>query len=289
MEKGVRRTVFRTPHGEMQYLCVWDEPSHSWHPMEFPVKSLEDIKLMTEFYEDVTIELDPAGLEKSKAEAKELGQGTCTMNHINNSPFMFWVEFLAGIENSNFFLMDYPDEVEALLAAHHRNTVRRTELMCEHSVADVFLLTEDTSTTMISPEQYRRYCAPITDQYARIVNSADRNLVIHMCGHLKGLLPDLAKIPAQAFEAFTSPSLGNTTLLDGRSHCPNTCLIGGTNAVLWTKSGDEIIATLEHDLNELPHHRGIVVTSGGVMPPMCKPETIQRVCEWVKQYPVRMD
>jgi len=30
-----------------------------------------------------------------------------------------------------------------------------------------------------------------------------------------------------AFEAFTSPTLGNTTLLDGRTACPDKCLIGG--------------------------------------------------------------
>jgi len=110
-----------------------------------------------------------------------------------------------------------------------------------------------------------------------------------MCGHLKAILPDLAHIPAQAFEAFTSPTIGDTTLLDGRNACPDTCLIGGTNAMLWTRTADEIIAEIEKDLDELPHHRGIVVTSAGVMPPVCTPQTIKQVCEWVKKYPARMN
>ncbi len=59
--------------------------------------------------------------------------------------------------------------------------------------------------------------------------------------------------------------------------------------MLWTKTAEEIIATIDRDLGELPHHRGIVVTSAGVMPPLCKPETIKQVCEWVKQYPARMN
>jgi hypothetical protein len=108
-----------------------------------------------------------------------------------------------------------------------------------------------------------------------------------MCGHLKALLPQLARIPAQAFEAFTSPTLGNTTLLDGRRACPNTCLIGGTNAMLWTEPAERIVARIEADLDVLPHHRGIVVTSAGVMPPRCKPETIREVCRRVKAYPAR--
>ena len=36
--------------------------------------------------------------------------------------------------------------------------------------------------------------------------------------------------------------------------------------MLWLKPANEIIAKIEQDLDELPHHRGIVVTSAGVMP-----------------------
>ena len=51
------------------------------------------------------------------------------------------------------------------------------------------------------------------------------------------------------------------------------CLIGGTNAALWTRPAVEIIAQLATDLDALPHHRGLVVTSAGVMPPCCAPDT----------------
>jgi hypothetical protein len=65
-------------------------------------------------------------------------------------------------------------------------------------------------------------------------------------------------------------------------------LIGGTNAVLWIKPVEQIIAEIERDLDALPHHRGIVVTSGGVMPPITPPEVIKEVGAWVKSYKVRM-
>jgi hypothetical protein len=107
-----------------------------------------------------------------------------------------------------------------------------------------------------------------------------------MCGHLYDVLPDVDKLPAAAIEAFTSPPVGNTTLKDGRAACSDKCLIGGTNAVLWTKTAGEIFNEINHDLNDLAHQRGIVVTSAGVMPPLCKPETIKEVGDLVKAYPV---
>ncbi len=284
---GLSRTVYKTPHGSLQLTCQFDEPSNAWHPIEFPVKSREDLVAMTEIFRDVTVELDADELKKSQAQAKAIGQDAVTANGIGESPLMNWVEWLGGVENAHFLLMDQPKEVEALFDAMHDVLLARTEILCRHSPADLLYLIENTSTTLISPDQYRRYCARHVGAYAALTRTADRNLVLHMCGHLKALLPDLALIPARAFEAFTSPTLGNTSLLDGRLACPDTCLIGGTNAMLWTMPSSRIIAAIEHDLDELPHQRGIVVTSAGVMPPLCKPETIKAVCEWVKHYKLK--
>ena len=200
---------------------------------------------------------------------------------------MHWVEWLAGVENAHLMLADHPREVEALFEAMHRSLLKKTTILAEHSVADMIYLGENTSTTLISPAQYRKYCLRHITEYGEILKAAGKRLVLHMCGYLKDILPDLAKLPATAFEAFTSPPVGNTRLADGRAHCPEVCLIGGTNATLWTHAADEIIAELERDLDALPHHRGIIVTSAGVMPPLASPEKIRTVCEWVKSYPAR--
>lgn len=286
---GTMRTVYRTPSVELQLVRRFDKASHSWHPTEFPVKTLEDIQGMTELYEDVSVRLDRDALEKARAQYRAVGGDALTTNGIGKSPLMHWVEWLAGVENAHFLLSDHRQEVESLFEAMHAVLLDKTRLISEHSPADVLYMIENTSTTLISPDQYRQYCARHIGEYAKLTRSAGRNLILHMCGHLKVLLPELRQISAQAFEAFTSPTLGNTSLLDGRQACPDKCLIGGTNAMLWTKTADQIISKIEEDLSDLSHHRGIVVTSAGVMPPLCRPETIRQVCDWVKQYPDRMN
>jgi len=55
--------------------------------------------------------------------------------------------------------------------------------------------------------------------------------------------------------------------------------MGGTNATLWMQSENEIIHQVEKDLEALPHHRGIVLSSAGVMTPLCTPETLKAVSE----------
>lgn len=283
-----RRTVYHTDYGDLDLQERWDEASQSWHPVKFPVQSRADLEVMTAFYEDCRVEYDPSAAAEARAQAEQLGQAAVSAEAIGESPLMYWLEFQAGLQHGQLLLADFRAEVEALFAAHHRVLLRRAEVLAERSPADLLYMVENTSTTVISPAQFRRYCVPQLSAYAGVAQAAGRRLVLHMCGHLQALLPDLADLGATAVEAFTSPPVGNTTLADGRHACPQLALIGGTNAVLWTRPAEEITAQLAADLEALPHHRGLVVTSAGVMPPCCSPETIREVCRWVQAYPVRL-
>ena len=287
-ENGTHTALFITPSGTLTRVDRFDEGSQSWHPVEFPVRTADDINVMREWFEDCEVELDKDRLAATHDRVKEIGSDAITTTAIGTSPLMDWVQYMAGVENAHLLLADHTAEVEALFDAMQRTLVRRTELLAAEWPGDLIYAVENTSTSLISPEQFKRYGLGQVGDYARIMHDAGRLLALHMCGYLDKLLPMLATLPVAAFEAFTSATLANTSLLDGRTACPDVCLIGGTNAMLWLRAADEIIAKIEEDLDALPHHRGIVVTSSGVMPPGCKPETIRAVCEWVKTYPVRM-
>ncbi|MCK4418647.1 hypothetical protein KAV79_02465 [Candidatus Aerophobetes bacterium] len=284
----VQIIIFRTRYGSAKLVKKFDLDSQSWHPVEFPVKNLDDIKVMAEWFSDCSVELERRQLEEARACVEAIGSQAVTATSIGRSPFMLWVEWLAGVMNAHYLLADYRNEVEALFEVIHRNLLKKTEILCEYNPCDILYFVEDTSTTLISPAQYRQYCYRYIQEYGLLARNTDRLLALHMCGHLKALLPDLARLPVAGFEAFTSPPVGNTTLLDGRTACPDKCLIGGTNAMLWTRSAGEIIAKIEEDLDVLPHHRGLVVTSAGIMPSLCRPETIRRVCQWMRRYKARM-
>ena len=283
-ENGTQRTVFTTGSLSTERVNQWDEASQAWHPIVFPIKNLDDIGLMADWFRDSRAEPDEEGLAKARAIVEQTGDDGITTNAIGESPLMIFVEWLAGIENAHYLLADYTAEVEELFDAIQKSNVQSVEMHVRHSPADLLYFIENTSTTLISPKQYRKYCYNHVQEYGRIIDDSDHFFALHMCGHLKALLPDLATIHADAFEAFTSAPVGNTSLLDGRSVCPDKCLIGGTNAIMWVRPADQIISEIKNDLDALPHHRGVAVTSAGVMPPLCTPETIKEVADWVKRY-----
>jgi len=285
-DDGMQRTVFRTPKGTLTLVKRFDPVSRSWHPVEFPVKKADDIEAMSLVFSDVRYEFDADQYERARALIRDLGEDGLAFTSLGISPLMDWIQHIAGIENGLLLLNDRRGEVESLFDQMHRATCRRAEVIADKSPYRVIYSVENTSTMLISPELFRRYCYGHLADYGRIVRSAGKLHILHMCGHLKALLPDIAALPAAGIEAFTSPPVGNTTFLDGRTACGDKCLIGGTNAALWLEDAGTIIRTIERDLDALPHHRGIVVTSAGVMPPGCSPVTIREVAEWIRSYAV---
>jgi len=285
-EKTVKTAVFFTDYGNLTMELHYDAPSQSWYPIKHPVTTVEEIKLMTEWYSHSEWKLAKDRYEQVKQMHDSWGQNAITAIGVGASELMHWVQWLCSVEDAHYLLADYPDEVEELFAVAHRRMTRALELYLEYKVGDIYLFSENTSTTLISPTQYRNYCLPVLNDYADIVNASGNTMMVHMCGLLHNLLEDLKELRCSAFEAFTSPPVGDTRLADGKKICPGKALIGGTNAALWTKSAKEIIAEIERDLAALADCRGIVISPAGLMTPLCKPETVKEVCEFVKGFKI---
>lgn len=73
----------------------FDLDSQSWHPVEFPVKNLHDIEVMTEWFSDCSVELERGQLEEARACVEAIGSQAVTATSIGRSPFKLWVEWLA--------------------------------------------------------------------------------------------------------------------------------------------------------------------------------------------------
>jgi hypothetical protein len=223
---NARRTVFTTPAGETTMIEHYDPGSLTTHPVQYPVRDRETMRIMTAYYEDASWEIDRELLRKSRDFVSNLGERGLANDNIGESPLMYFVEWLAGVANGHLLLADYPDETGELFAAIHAENCLRTELLGEASPAEIIYMVENTSTTLISPEQFRTHCLRHLTEHARILKKRGRRFGLHMCGHVKALLPDIAGISAAAIEALTSPPVGDTCLVEAREACPDLCLNG---------------------------------------------------------------
>ncbi len=281
-DADIRTKVTHTPDGDLVERWAVDPYTSSWHPIEFPVKTREDLKRFRWACEPLKIERDEDGARAAGEEVEAIGERGITRTGWGTSPLMHLVEHVIGPESTVYFLADYPDDMDELIAGMHQANLAWATAVAENTPADGVVSVENTSTTLISPELFERYCLPHLVDYGRAITGAGKMHELHMCGLLKDLLGRIDTIPASCIEAFTAPPLGNTRLVDGKALAPSKAFVGGTCVnTWWQRTAEEITEYIAGELAACPDHRGIVVTTAGVAPPACPAETFRAVGEWI--------
>jgi len=279
-----RTVCHETPDGTLTYVEQQDPVTESWHPVVYPVKGVEDLRAFRWLFKGVRAHVDPAQADAARARQAQLASThAVTTTGIGPSPLMSLIEHDAGPENTFYLMADEPELFDETVELMH--AARMTELRdrLPHEVSDTFWLTENTSTTLISPALFKRYCVPQLRNYGDLIVEHGPIAVHHMCGRLNDLLETIDGLPAQANEAYTTRPLGDLSLAEGRRRMPSKALIGGTNATLWLEPAETIIEAVAADVAACPDRRRIFLTSAGVLPPLVPFEKARRVIEGFKR------
>ena len=283
----IKTTVFHTPDGDLVDKWAFDNGTGTHHPIEFAIKTVEDIGRYRWFYKDLKQEILDDDISGAQERLKEIGQRGITAASWGTSPLMDLIEHIIGPENTNFMLFDYPEQMSELINLMHTACVERARLVARHSPADIVVSVENTSTTLISPDQFDSWCLGHLCDFGRAIEAEGVMHELHMCGHTNVLLEKIDTIPASAIEAFTSPTLGNTRLIDGKTKAPSKTLIGGTNVNTWLCNEQEIKDYISKEISACPNTRRIILTTAGVAPPQCTPDTFRSIGEWLPTVQVR--
>jgi len=194
------------------------------------------------------------------------------------------VEHWCGTENLVYALCDFPEIVEECLAAMGEKDNESLEISLRSS-ADGFIFWEDSSTTNISPDLFSRYTAPQVNAWGKRIHADGRLLVHHACGHLRDLLPLMAKTEADIIESISPPPTGNIDLPEAISKLPESKgLIGGLEPVfLETCTMEQLDARVEELLTAMKGRRFVLANSDSC-PPGVAHEKFLRVSEAVRRY-----
>jgi uroporphyrinogen-III decarboxylase len=282
-DKDVRRTFIDTPDRVLVGEESFDPFTESWHPTRFCAGTLDDLRALRWFYADTEYEVDvQVAAQAAEHQRAYEARDVFTMTGVGPGPLMDMIEHLCGPEASIYHMADDRNLFEETLEIMHQDRLRFLRAVLPYHVADTFWLTENTSTTLISPTMFETYAMPHLTEYGNLVLDNDMIPVHHMCGTLNALLEQIDTLPALANEAYTTRPLGDVSLAEGRRRMPSKALIGGTNATLWMASAERIVEEVAADLDQCPDRRKIFLTSAGVLPPCATFEKSRRVVEALK-------
>ncbi len=109
---GRRVTRSETPDGTLT-------AASSWHPVEFPIKTREDILTARHLFEGNEWAVDEELVQRAHERLKQVGERGNVHTSAGISPLMELIQHYIGPETTYYFLQDHPDEMEELIAVMH--------------------------------------------------------------------------------------------------------------------------------------------------------------------------
>lgn len=178
------------------------------HPQQYPVRTLEDVGLYRQMWEEARyLPADDSAI--AARAAADIGRDGIITRFWGPSAVQRLLETDMGTLNFYYMLHDHRADVEALIDVMHRREREAFEILAQGPV-EVLILAENTSTYYISPPVYRRYSKPAVAEFVDIAHAAGKVALVHMCGHVVDLLHDFKDIGMDGIHALTPAPTGNT-------------------------------------------------------------------------------
>ena len=256
-EDGVIVRAWETPHGTLNSRARMIDNIGTEMESEHMVKTVEDVRTYRFVYEDAVFH---ARYHAADRQIAHMGDAGLITLFGPPTPLLDVIMFQIRLPNVHYLMADHPQEMGGLLEAMHRRNCEFYEIV-SGAPGDVVRSFEDTSTTLISPAMYRRWCLRQLQEYRDICHAHGKLFVPHMCGYLRGLLGDLRETGLDGIEAVTPPPLGDTPLSTARNALgPEVSLIGGIDPTQFVGgTPDETRAMVEAVVSELSDTRRTVL------------------------------
>jgi len=196
------QTQWRTPRGTLTGI------RDRGHPVKYPVDTLDAVHVYRAMWEGASF----AAHDDSRALATIntlIGEHGVVTRFWGPSAIPRLLEIDMGTENFYYLLNDHPGDVAALIAAIHERELDAFRILAT-GPWDSVTLVENTSTFYISPTIYRDYNMPHQREFVEIVKATGKPAVLHMCGHVHGVLDLTKETGCDGLHALTPPPTGDT-------------------------------------------------------------------------------
>jgi len=220
---GSSITVYKTKLGKLY------QKSRSGHLVEYPVKTIRDIKILKYIIKHSKFHFY---LPVFKLAKKLFGNRGVVGTYFTRSPYMSLVTQYMGFEKTIINLRRYPNEMEDLMKFMDEQDDDMFEILC-NSPIKILNFGENIDCNLSPPRYFEKYLIPHYEKRVKQLQRAGKYCHIHMDGSLKDLLPYLGNLPFDGLEALTAKPQGDVTLEELQDSIGNKIYLDGIPSVVF--------------------------------------------------------
>lgn len=201
--------IMTTPVGSVRERRRSVMPGESPTRVEYPVKSVEDLKVIEYMFTHRT--LTPT-YEKVKRELDAMGDFGFVDLVLPRSPMPHLIIDLANLENGLYLMMDHPDECEHFFQTCSDANDIAFDLMADCPYGQVCIFGDNIDEVMVSPGMFKQYSVPYYQKRCRRLHEGGKWVSAHMDGRLHSLLPMMKETGLDIFDGATPAPMNDWTL-----------------------------------------------------------------------------
>ncbi len=199
------------------------------HYTEFPIKDVEDIKIMKYIFENTKCVFN----EKNYKNAKDmLGDKGVLSDYLLSSPYQKLVKELMGFVRTTILLKRKPDEMEDFFMFLEKWDDDMYEQAAKSPIS-IINFGENIDCNLSPPPQFEKYLIPYYEKRVKQLHKAGKYCHIHMDGSLKDVLPYFADLPFDGLEALTAHPQGDVSLEELQEAIGDKILLDGIPSILF--------------------------------------------------------
>jgi hypothetical protein len=214
-------TEFETPKGVLRQVNIKDDLGLSSRIVEYPIKSLGDLKLLEYILENLEVKFDQETYNEMEKDLK--GQGLLSY-FFPRSPYQRLILEYMGLERTMSFLLKYKREIEEFMKVIKASNDVFYKIMVTTPIK-IFNLGENIDVRMTPPKIFEKYCLPYYRERADYLHKNGKYVHIHVDGYAKPLLPLLNEAGLDGIEALTVKPVGDMTLEDLKNNLSDEIVI----------------------------------------------------------------
>ncbi|MCM8829374.1 MAG: hypothetical protein NC902_08910 [Candidatus Omnitrophica bacterium] len=200
-EKGTLRTVFQIVPAGLGY-------ANNRRIVEFPVKTVEDLKIVTYMINHLNVAAVPELFQEAATRVGDRAEPTI---FLTSAGFTESIKTHAGLLNTFYLLNDYPAEFEQFIEACNERDIRvakeALKLPCR-----IFNLGDHVTNEFTPPPILKKYVISRWEKISQLMSENNRFVHSHWDGNSRLILPYLVESGLHGVEALTPAPMCDMTL-----------------------------------------------------------------------------
>lgn len=228
IKKGETVKSYKTPLGAIKQVESIGGGLGA-HKTEYPIKNLEDIKIIQYILENANFIFIKENYEKADKQFADL---TVTSTYLLKSPYQKLVTEFMGFTRTILFLKRYPSQIENFMKfLDHWDDEMYKQI--SKSPLKIVNFGENLDSNLSPPHFFEKYLLPYYEKRVKQLHQAGKYCHIHIDGSLRDFLPYFESLPFDGFEALTARPQGDVDLEEIKEAIGDKILLDGIPSILF--------------------------------------------------------